>query len=127
MHEILSQNCVVFPKAFLSRNCPIGKPRECCRSSGPAVTLCLATGARVLRCILQFQVYMVCHLVRDSLHFNMSFGMRNGEKTLIPTCKCFFYLFLSQRVRTSHSSLHPPVLTVQFNHTLGGNTRFQYS
>lgn len=37
VHEILSQNGVVIPKAFLSRNCPTGKPRECCRSSGPAV------------------------------------------------------------------------------------------
>lgn len=111
VHEILSQNCVVFPKAFLSRNCPIGKPRECCRSSGPAVTLCLATGTQVLKCTLQFQVCVVCRLVRDSAHFNISFGRRKwrGKNPDTKVQMLFLGSFLSQRVRTSHSSLHPPV------------------
>lgn len=90
VHEILSELCS-FSQGLSEQKLPHWKPRECCRSSGPAVTLCLATGAHVLKRILQFQVYMVCHLVRDSAHFKMSFGMGNGEKTLIPTCNFFFF------------------------------------
>lgn len=57
------------------------------------VTLRLATGTRVLKHTLQFQGCVVCHLVRDSAHFNMSLGRGKWKKTLIPTCKCFFFFF----------------------------------
>lgn len=58
------------------------------------VTLRLATGTRVLKHTLQFQDCVVCHLVRDSAHFNMSLGREKWKKTPDTYMQMLFFSFL---------------------------------